>query len=241
MLLPSSTVKKTCVLLSTAAVALAVACSSSDQFASSEAGAAGAGAGGQGGHAGSAGSAGTAGSAGASGSAGATDAGVDATTDDAPFDVTTTDAGDGEACADVTWYQDGDHDGYGGTTTFTGCAPPLTGTWVTDGGDCDDSNGDVHPGQVNYFPQGFTQTGTGKISFDYDCSGSETEAGSNPRIACKASGLGCSPAGYIPADPPRAGAGVDPYCGSTQEEDCTKVTLVCTASAPYAAPAIPCH
>ncbi|MBD3389124.1 MAG: hypothetical protein GF416_08555, partial [Candidatus Altiarchaeales archaeon] len=48
-------------------------------------------------------------------------------------------------CSPVTYYEDGDGDGYGNPNS------PITGTsqppgYVEDGSDCDDSNPDVHPG-----------------------------------------------------------------------------------------------
>ncbi len=226
----------------------AIACSASDQFSSPDAGGAGAGASGgsagasggnagaSGGNAGaSGGNAGASGAAGSGGNAGA-DAGVDA-----PPDVVSVDAGDGEACSVVTFFLDGDGDGYGGTTTASGCVPPTNGIWAVEGGDCDDSNKDVHPDQPNYFPDGYTLTGTSAVSFDYNCDGKETEAGSNPRLACHASGLSCVGSGYLPAAPARSGAGEDPYCGSDEKEDCTGNSLSCKAGAPYKAAAIACH
>lgn len=236
-------VKKTDALSCLVVAVVAFACSSSDQFTSSEAGGAGAGGhAGAGAAAGAGGSAGGSGSEGGAGASGSADAGADVAdaAADAAVDAVAVDAS-GDGCAVVTFYLDGDDDGYGGTTTITGCAPPASGTWVTQGGDCDDSNKVVHPDQPNYFPQAYTKTGTAELSFDYNCDGSESEAGSNPQLGCHVVNLGCVGSGYVPADPPRSGAGVDAYCGSTQKENCTGNALSCKAGAPFAAAAIACH
>jgi hypothetical protein len=68
-------------------------------------------------------------------------------------------------CASLVWYQDADMDGYGGSeTTYTGCEPPPG--YVEVGGDCDDANFDVHPGQYDFFTEPY-----GVGSFDYNCDG----------------------------------------------------------------------
>lgn len=170
----------------------------------------------------------TAGAAGQAGAAGsAVDAGVDASGPD--------------GCAVLTFYLDGDQDGWGGTTTASGCTPPDNGNWVTKGGDCDDGNAKVNPGQTGYFVTGYVKTGTSTVSFDYDCSGAETEAGQNPKAGCKVQGLECVGGGYIVAQPVRSGPGVDPYCGSALKVNCGFAQLACKASAPVAAAPIACH
>lgn len=178
--------------------------------------------GGQAGAAGTAGVAGSGGVAGAAGVAGATaeDAGVD-------------------ACNSVTLYQDGDGDGYGTTTTSVGCEG--TPGWVAQGGDCDDSNVDVHPGQTSYFVDGYTKTGSTELSFDFDCSGNESEAGTNAKAYCHIMNLQCVGGGYIPATPLRSGPGVDPYCGSDQKLNCVGNSLKCDPGAPYGATKIACR
>lgn len=175
-----------------------------------------------GGEAGVAGAAGIAGMGGTAGAAGAPieDAGVD-------------------ACDSVTLYLDGDGDLYGGTTTSTGCEG--TPGWATQGGDCDDSNLDVHPGQTSYFVDGYTKTGSTEISFDYDCSGTEVEAGTNPKAYCHIVSLQCVGGGHIPATPLRSGPGVDPYCGSDKELDCVGNSLKCDPGGPYGAATIACR
>jgi hypothetical protein len=171
--------------------------------------------------AGVAGRAGAAGVAGAAGSAGApSDGGVD-------------------ACNTITLYQDGDGDGHGGTTTSQVCEG--TPGWASTGGDCDDSNADVHPGQTSYFVAGYVKTGSTEISFDYDCSGSESEAGTNPKAYCHLMNLQCVGGGYVPAEPVRTGPGVDPYCGSNERLNCVGNSLKCDPGALYGAATIACR
>jgi hypothetical protein len=146
-----------------------------------------------------------------------------------------------EACVPVVFFLDGDGDNYGGTTSSKGCAPPDSRAWVTVGGDCDDSNPTVNPGQGGYFDVGYVPTGQSVISFDYNCDGHESESGSPPKAACKTTGLTCGGSGYIAATPARSGTGVDPYCGSTQEVTCAESTLSCVAGTPYATSPITCH
>jgi hypothetical protein len=145
-----------------------------------------------------------------------------------------------EACSPTLLHRDDDGDGYGGSITSTGCTPD-SGHWVTVGGDCDDDNPQVNPGQTAYFSTGYVPPGQTAVSFDYDCDGQETELGSAPKLDCQPSALACTGDGYIPASPARSGTGVDPYCGSDQDETCSLLGLSCTASAPQQASAIACH
>lgn len=186
---------------------------------------------------------------GAGADGGSADAEVDAARDgamdampvgsDASDDAIATDAH--EACVPRVYYLDGDGDLYGGTTTSTGCAPPDGRAWVLRGGDCDDSNPGVNPGQMGYFAQGYMPTGKSTLSFDYDCSGLETESGAPPKAACGLSGLTCAGSGYLEASPVRSGGGVDPFCGSVQAVTCAVINLVCQAGSPYTASPIACH
>ncbi len=146
-----------------------------------------------------------------------------------------------EACTPTLLYRDDDGDGYGGSVTFMGCSPDA-GTWVSVGGDCDDSNAQVNPGQTAYFSSGYVPPGQSGTSFDYNCDGQETESGSPPRLDCQATNVTtCVGDGYVPATPARSGTGVDPYCGSDQSEHCGFVGLSCTAGAPQQASPIACH
>ena len=54
---------------------------------------------------------------------------------------------DGTVAGEKDWYLDGDRDGYGDDAqTWTGCEPPSG--FVYEGGDCDDTNRQAHPGAV---------------------------------------------------------------------------------------------
>lgn len=70
-------------------------------------------------------------------------------------------------CTELVWYQDVDHDGFGtNEMTHTGCEPHPG--YVGVGGDCDDDDWDVYPGQTAYFTEPY-----GEGSFDYNCDGYE--------------------------------------------------------------------
>jgi hypothetical protein len=180
----------------------------------------------------------TIGSDGGPGDAGAGD---DATAGDGEAGSWQDGGGAGEACVPVLYFNDGDDDGYGGTTTVTQCDPPTTGHWVTRGGDCDDSNQAVSPGQTAYFETGYVPTGQSAVSFDYDCSGAESESGSAAHADCQVVSLACSGSGYLEASPVRSGPGVDPFCGSNQAVTCAFSGLACKAGSPYTTGAIACR
>lgn len=68
-----------------------------------------------------------------------------------------------------TFFADADGDGFGDdATTVTACEAPAG--FVAIGGDCMDSNADVHPSQNAFFT-----TDRGDGSFDYDCDGTEAK------------------------------------------------------------------
>jgi hypothetical protein len=172
---------------------------------------------------------------------------TDAAASDAPVETGPTDAaresaseGGGEACTPSIFYFDGDGDRYGGTTTFTGCEAPANGSWVRVGGDCDDSNSEVNPGQTAYFAHGYVPTGKSTTSFDYNCDGQETESGNSPKAGCYG-GLNCMGSGYVAATPQRSGPGVDPFCGSDQAVTCALQALTCTAGPQQQVAPITCH
>lgn len=67
-----------------------------------------------------------------------------------------------------TFFADADGDGFGDdASTITACAAPAG--YVEIGGDCMDSNPDVHPSQTGFFT-----ADRGDGSFDYDCDGTES-------------------------------------------------------------------
>jgi hypothetical protein len=70
-----------------------------------------------------------------------------------------------DASGCVKYWPDADGDGFGAGTPKCKCAPDATYK-VKNGDDCFDLNGNVKPGQGNYFT---SHRGDG--NFDYDCSG----------------------------------------------------------------------
>jgi len=118
----------------------------------------------------------------------------------------------------TTFYQDSDGDGVGGAASTLGCTPP-TG-YKAAGGDCDDTNPSVFPGQTKYFGTGYTN-GASVTSYDYDCDGNEVEStatsGDHFIGAC---GSACDNLGYLTNLVARSGVGVDAYCGSTRYRTC---------------------
>ncbi len=171
---------------------------------------------------------------------------TDATSSDTAVETGPTDAAregaseGGEACTPSVFYFDGDGDGYGGTTSFTGCEPPANGSWVRTGGDCDDSKSDVNPSQTAYFAHGYVPTGKSTTSFDYNCDGQETESGNSAKAGCYG-GLNCLGSGYVAATPQRSGPGVDPFCGSDHAVTCALQSLTCTAGPQQQVAPITCH
>ena len=119
-----------------------------------------------------------------------------------------------KACAALPkWYADADGDGVGSAVSVQGCTPPAG--YVAASGDCLDSNANVHPGQATYFNTPYTN-GAGVASYDYDCSGVETDISEHWPGACDPDD--CSAYGYVPTV--RSGAGIDPYCGSVSTRRC---------------------
>jgi hypothetical protein len=146
-----------------------------------------------------------------------------------------------DGCVLSLYYKDGDGDGYGGTTSTMACAPPDA-TWVTDPGDCDDSNMDVHPKQTKYFVAGYIPPGMTTKSFDYNCDGVETEQGNPPKEMCMYVAGVCQGAGYLKASPLRTGTGVDPFCGSTIGGSCyINTQTACVPGGAGAMTALPCQ
>ena len=61
----------------------------------------------------------------------------------------------------TTWYYDGDDDGYG-TSAIEACTPPEN--YVTIGGDCNDSNAGISPGDPEVCANGTDENCNGSIS-----------------------------------------------------------------------------
>lgn len=127
-----------------------------------------------------------------------------------------------QPCATQTFYRDRDGDGFGGTETKVACTSPGK-EYVTKGGDCDDENENVFPGQTEYFATAYTPKG-GNPSFDYDCSKKEDQQPpSKPKAStCTLSGNACLGSGYVPPGRTAPGGGVtgDPLCGATKYQKC---------------------
>lgn len=125
------------------------------------------------------------------------------------------------------WYRDEDGDGVGSAVSVQACAAPAG--YVAASGDCLDTNGQVHPGQLAYFGTSFINA-AGAESYDYDCSGVEVDTAAHWPGSC---GADCDGFGNTPKTPLRAGAGVNTYCGSTAHRYC-----VFTGIAPVQSPQI---
>lgn len=131
-----------------------------------------------------------------------------------------------DACALRTWFPDGDKDGSGRSNAgFESCERPAPEGWAEVGGDCNDDNGSVYPGQSGYFGAAYV-TGGSTLSFDYNCHNGEepdtSQFGAAP--TCPGSALGCEGQGYVPTG--RTGAGVNPLCGSTTLRKCQVDSVV---------------
>lgn len=109
--------------------------------------------------------------------------------------TSTKDSGTCDDTGRATWYFDEDLDGYGtSSTTTSDCEQPSL-QWVATGGDCDDANGDVHPGQ----------TEDCRTDIDDDCDGSANTGSSTGRAPTGCSGF------YADEDGDGSGTG-DPVC-----------------------------
>lgn len=151
-----------------------------------------------------------------------------ATTTTTAANAGTTSTSTGMTCA-TSYYRDADNDSWGSNVkSCTGGAG-----WVTKTGDCNDGSADVFPGQTSTFAVGYTVTG-GATSFDYNCDGQETSAGSIHESpgTCTAStgGASCTGEGYLPTVPPRTGNGINSLCGSTRYLVCSRVQQQCISA-----------
>lgn len=81
-----------------------------------------------------------------------------------------------QGCTNKTYYQDKDNDSYGDDSAkVVQCTPPAGS--AQRGGDCDDTNAKVHPGQQSYF----TEPVGGSSSFDYNCDNKDELQYPNPQ------------------------------------------------------------
>lgn len=166
------------------------------------------------------------GEGGASGGAGATSGagGAEPGPADAGGGDASVDAGGGE-CTPITVYRDGDNDGVGDVAESDVRCPEEG--WVTQPGDCRDDLPDVFPGQLTFFAEPYadpTRPAANQESFDFDCSGAEqpdpTISPATPAPNNCNGLLVCQGSGYLSSAPLRAGAGVEPRCGSNLRRTC---------------------
>lgn len=112
-----------------------------------------------------------------------------------------------------TFYRDADNDQYGTVAdTRKGCVAPPG--YVAESGDCNDDNGLVHPGQLEYFSTGYAKA-TGGSSYDYDCNGLEDEGFGFAHFAGCGQAPACGGSGYV-VDP-----ATQAFCGSTKIINCS--------------------
>lgn len=134
-----------------------------------------------------------------------------------------------DACTPLTWYPDRDGDGHGANDGAQLACDAPGADWVSNSGDCDDDHGEVHPSQTAYFASGYA-LGTGELSFDYDCDGTETGDPTQLGPAPACSGLAianCSGRGFVAGS--RSGPGVNAWCGSRALLQCLPELLACSA------------
>lgn len=124
-------------------------------------------------------------------------------------------------CTTQTFFRDRDGDGYGGPETIVACVAPSS-DWAAKGGDCNDDDKRVFPGQTTYFDSPYESKISGP-SYDYDCSSSEDQSTPLKKVAATCTFLAgaCLGAGYVPAYRSSPGArSIDALCGSTLYQDC---------------------
>jgi hypothetical protein len=166
-----------------------------------------------GGQAGTGGQGASGGSGGAgTGGSGMTDAGMDPP--------------DASCSMPVEWFPDDDRDGHGRSDgSVLACSAPGA-RWAIVGGDCNDDDNQVFPGQTTYFETAYPAA-VGD-SFDYDCSETEDPDPEQPDgdPACSSKTvLNCSGSGFAVTG--RRGSGMNPLCGSTALLRCMATTLAC--------------
>lgn len=190
------------------------------------------------GSSGSGGSAAAGGTGGGTGGTGGAGAGSSDASSDSPSDATESDAGSDapsdapaapdaeDGCTPTTWYPDADEDGFGRSSgALVSCDLPGK-QWATEGGDCNDDDPLVNPGQTNFFDVPYESSG-GQKSFDYDCSGSELGDPSQFGAAanCGLFAIGnCNQQGFLPAN-----IGTNPICGSKTIRKCVPELGFCKA------------
>lgn len=131
----------------------------------------------------------------------------------------------GDADCMQTWCLDSDGDTHGDPNNSQRSCTQPSDKYTTVCDDCDDANNKVYPGQTTCQKDAYTVPNSTTKSYDYDCSGQETECGQYQKATdCAGTVLGCTGSGYLPTNR-QVTAGMDAYCGSTTWRQCTYVPL----------------
>lgn len=122
------------------------------------------------------------------------------------------------------YYVDGDNDGVGGGTKVgEACTAPAGNSLVP--GDCLDANDKVKPGQTTFFAIGYTNA-SGKLSYDYDCNGTEQREPTKPAGDCST----CRVGDYVTVSRANAPPNADYHCGSGQTIAACSGSSSCSAT-----------
>lgn len=139
-------------------------------------------------------------------------------------------------CAQVTFFRDADGDGYGDPAkTKVACQKPVG--YSTDNTDCDDTIGEVMPGQILYFKEPIASVKSasakgGTQSFDYNCDSIQEQQ--HPKAtsgSCTRKGQGCQGSGWVLLVPPCGGGGLFIECkpaGPKPKDGCKEVVITGT-------------
>jgi hypothetical protein len=130
-----------------------------------------------------------------------------------------------EARVNIAWYRDADNDGYGTTDDIMMAGVQPAG-YVADGSDCNDGNGDAHPGGVEVCGNGVDEDCDGQ---DAACSRWYRDAdGDGYGDAAQAVDALTQPEGYVAdardCDDTRKAVhvGATEVCGNSIDDDCDK-------------------
>ena len=139
-----------------------------------------------------------------------------------------------DGASERLFFLDGDGDEYGDpSTAVAACVKPTSGgKWVEQGKDCNDDEPDVHPGQTEFFGQGYQRKDDSSVlSFDYDCNNSEAaKPGQDREVDCAGLlGVACAGGGYAPNDERKGLVGINEFCGSNVISTCVFSSLTCQA------------
>ncbi|WP_018612191.1 DUF4082 domain-containing protein [Segetibacter koreensis] len=137
-------------------------------------------------------------------------------------------------CTTTTYYRDADSDGYGNPSNSTTASTPPAG-YVTNNTDCDDSNGNVHPGATEVCSNGIDDNCNGSVDegcstttyyqdFDKDTYGnpSVTQTGTTQPTGYVARAGDCNDnnAAINPGATEICGNGIDENCNGNGDDTC---------------------